>query len=162
MKIEIDDLEALMIQKIINFLNNHRLILVILILTLISLTFLTIKSIVFLHHKFNSFNCTQELDETHCFHNDIQILIEPEKTKEKVFKEKSKEIKELQQNYKLPKFSKYTSYYYEVASLMYFKETGEYEELVTFFKNYNRSYDIVNFYKKNVIYFDLFYHYKIV
>lgn len=151
-----------MIQKIINFLNTHRLILVILILMIISIFFLTIKSVIFLNHKFNAFDCTADLDETYCFHNDIQILIEPERIKEKIFIEKAKEIKELQKDYKLPKFSKYTSYYYEVASLMYFKETGEYEELVTFFKNYNRSYDIVNFYKKNVIYFDLFYHYKIV
>ncbi len=161
MKIAIEDLVVLM-KKVISFLDKHRLILVLLILFLFSITFLSIKSIIFLNHKFTPLSCNKALDETYCFHDNIQILKNPNKDKEKIFKERKKEIKELKKKYKLPEFNYYTSYYYEVASLMHFTETGELEDLATFFKNYNRSYDIVNFYKKNIIYFDLFYRYKVV
>jgi len=148
-------------KKIINFFDHHRLILVCCILIFVASLFIGINSFFFFHHKFTAFTCTSELDDTYCFHEYNQILKNPEESKNTFFKEKASEIKALQKKYKLKEFNFYTTYYYEVASLLNYNETGEGEELYTFFKNYNRSYDIPNFYKKYVIYFDLFYHYKV-
>jgi len=148
-------------KKIINFLDKHRLILVILILTIISWLFIGINSLIFLNHNFKKLNCTKDLDATYCYNNDFQIYINPEVEKEKIFKEKTAEIKKLKVKYELPEFNYYTSYFYEVTSLLNYNETGENEDLLVFFKNYNNSYNISNFYKANTFYYDIFYHYKI-
>lgn len=147
--------------RIVKFLDNHRFILILLILLFISCLFLSIKSVIFLNHKFKSYRCTESLDETYCYHEGIQIYINPEKEKKNIFKEKKSAIESLQKKYALPEFNYYTSYFYEVASLLNFNETGENEELLVFFKNYNTSYNIGNFYKENTIYYDIFYHYKL-
>lgn len=149
------------IKKVLNFLDRHRFILIILTIFLIASLFLGINSILFLNHNFKKFNCTQELDETYCYHNDIQIYKDPEKEKKNIFKEKKAEIKKLKEKYKLPEFNFYTSYFYEVTSLLNYNETGENEDLLVFFKNYNTSYNISNFYQENTFYYDLYYHYKI-
>lgn len=149
-------------RKVIKFLDKHRLILVVLILLLITILFIGINSIIFLNHKFQNLKCTSDLDEIYCYNEDYQIYINPEKEKEKIFNEKEKEIKALKEKYNLPKFNFYTSYYYEVAALLNYNETNENEDLLVFFKNYNTSYEISDFYKKNTIYYDLFYHYKII
>jgi len=147
---------------IINFLDKHRFILVLLILLLISIIFIGINSIIFLNHKFQKLECTSELDEIYCYHESFQIYINPEDEKKKIFEEKELEIKNIKEKYNLPEFNFYTSYYYEVASLLNYTETNENEDLLVFFKNYNSSYEISDFYKKNTIYYDLFYHYKII
>lgn len=151
-----------MIKKVINFFDHHRILLVILILFILSISFMGIQSYLFLHHHFEALSCTKKKDETYCYHDDIQIFINPKETKETFFKENEEKIKELRTKYKLPKFNFYTAYYYEVASLMNYNETGENEDLLIFFKNYNRSYNLANFYQENVIYYELFYRYKIV
>lgn len=148
--------------KLINYLDKHRLILVLLILLFTAATFIGVNSFIFLKHKFEKLECTSELDETYCYHEIFQIYINPEAEKKNIFKEKELEIKALKAKYKLPEFNFYTSYYYEVASLLNYNETNENEELLVFFKNYNTSYEISNFYKKNTFYYDLFYHYKII
>lgn len=148
-------------KKIINFLDSHRLILVILILILISVIFIGTNSFIFLNHKFKNINCTKDIDEVYCYHKDIKIYKNPVEEKIKIFKEKGDEIKELKEKYKLPSFNFYTSYYYEVASLLNYNETEENEELLIFFKNYNASYKIEDFYEKNTFYYGIFYPYKI-
>lgn len=148
-------------KKIINFLDNHRLILVILILFLITITFFCIKSILFLNYKFTNLDCTKNINETYCYYKETKIYINPEVQKEEIFKEKEKDIKILKEKYKLPKFNFYTSYYYEVAALLNYNETNENKDLLEFFTYYNASYNISDFYKENVLYYDLYYRYKI-
>lgn len=148
-------------KKVINYLDNHRLILVILILLLIVIAFFSIKTILFLNHKFNNLDCTQDLDETYCYYKETKIFRNPEEKKEDIFKEKKEEINSLKEKYKLPSFNFYTSYYYEIAALLNFNETDENEDLLIFFTTYNASYKIAEYYKKNILYYDLFYRYKI-
>ena len=141
-------------KRTIKFLDNHRFILIILILLIISILFIGINSFIFLNHKFQKLNCTTQIDDTFCYYNNAKIYINPEREKESIFKEKEKEIKALKEKYKLPDFNYYTS-------LLNFNETDEDEEIYEFFKNFNASYNIDNFYKENTIYYDLFYRYKI-
>lgn len=149
-------------KRIISFLDKHRIFLALIIILVISLTFIAINSFLFFHHKFKSLTCTDELEDIYCYNNDIQIFKNPNQEKEKIFKEKSEEINNLTQKYKLPKFNFYTSYYYEVAALFNFNETNEGEDLLLFFKYYNNSYSISEFYKNNTFYYEMFYPYKII
>ena len=148
-------------KKIISFLDKHRLILIIILLLIISFSFISVKSFIFLNHQFKKLECTNDIDETYCYHKEIKIYKDPEVEKKNVFKEKEATIESLKEKYQLPNFNFYTSYYYEVASLLNFNETDENEDLLTFFTSYNNSYGISNFYKENVFYYDLFYRYKI-
>lgn len=150
-----------MIKKLINFLNNHRVILVLLILLLISILFLSINSYRFLHHTFQNLTCTKKIDDIYCYHENIKIFQNVEKSQETFFKEKEKQIEELKERYDLPKWNKYTSYYYEIASLLDYKYGYCEEELYNFFHIYNNTYKISEFYKDNNFYYDIFYHFKI-
>lgn len=149
-------------KKIISFLDKHRFILVLLILFVISTTFIGINSFSFLHHKFNNLICTKELDEIYCYNKDMQIFKNPVQEMNRTLEEKKEKVEKFKKKYKLPDFNFYTAYYYEVASLFNFNETGEDEDLLSFFKYYNNSYNIREFYKKNTFYYGIFYPYKII
>ena len=86
--------------KIIKFLDNHRLILILLILLVVSITFISIKSVIFLNHNFKKLECTNKKDEVYCYHDEKEIYINPEKEKEKIFQEKKVEINNLKKKYK--------------------------------------------------------------
>lgn len=148
-------------KKIIKFLDNHRFVLIILVLLLISISFLSIKSIFFLNHKFQNLACTNDIDEMYCYNKETKIYRYPEEIKKVIFTEKKDDIKALKEKYKLPDFNFYTSYYYEVASLLNYNETEENKDLLDFFTYYNTSYNLSEFYKENVLYYNLFYRYKI-
>ena len=150
-----------MIKKVINFLDNHRLVLIIIIILFISLIFLTYKSYNFLNYNFKSLRCTQDIDDIYCFNNDIKIFKEPKKYKEEYFKSNSKIIKTLQENYNLPEYNNYTSYYYEITSLIDYEMNRNNKELYEFFHIYNNTYNIEKFYIENNLYFQIFYKYKI-
>ena len=148
-------------KKIIKFLDNHRFVLIILVLLLISISFLSIKSIFFFIYKFQNLACTNDIDEMYCYNKETKIYRYPEEIKKVIFTEKKDDIKALKEKYKLPDFNFYTSYYYEVASLLNYNETEENKDLLEFFTNYNTSYNLSEFYKENVLYYNLFYRYKI-
>lgn len=150
-----------MIKRIINFLDRHRVFLVFLILLIITILFFTINSILFFSHSFKSSSCTENIDEVYCFHNDNKIFKNAESERKKFFKESKEKIDNLKENYDLPDWNKYTSYYYEIVALLNFNNKGTDEELYNFFHIYNNTYDITNFYKKYNFYYDIFYHYKI-
>ena len=150
-----------MTKKIVKYLDNHRLLLILLILLIISVVFISIRSVMFFHHNFEVLTC-KEIEEETCNYKDKMIYKDPEKKKEEFFKNNSKNINQLVRKYDLPKYSIYTSYYYEIAALINFNETEEQEELYLFFHQYNNSYQLKEFYEKNIIYYNLFYHYKIV
>ena len=80
-----------MIKKVIKFLDKHRLILIIIILIFISIMFLSVKSILFLNHNFNNMNCTKNIDETYCYHNEVKVFKNAEEAQITFFKE-NKEI----------------------------------------------------------------------
>ena len=63
-----------MIKKVVNFFDSHRLFLVLLILLVVVILFLSINSYLFLHHEFKALDCTEEIDEEYCYHNDTKIL----------------------------------------------------------------------------------------
>lgn len=145
-----------MLKKIINFFDTHRVVLVFTVLLLISLVFLSIKSYQFLNHDFKPVECTKEIDNTYCYHNDLEILKEPEKYKLEFFKKNKESVNDLKKVYDLREFGYYTAYYYEVASSLY-KD----EELYEFFSKYSNTYMLEDFYLKNSLYFELFYNYKL-
>lgn len=147
-------------QKIINYLDNHRLILVILILLVISIIFFSYKSYSFLHHEFKSLDCEDKIDDIYCKNNGLIILIEPEEEKNKIFKDYKKEIEKLKKDYNLKDFSFYTVYQYKVASEFNYYNGGK-EELYNFFTYYINTYNIEEFYHKNEFYFEIFYNYKL-
>lgn len=97
----------------------------------------------------------------YCYNKETKIYRYPEEIKKVIFTEKKDDIKALKEKYKLPDFNFYTSYYYEVASLLNYNETEENKDLLEFFTNYNTSYNLSEFYKENVLYYNLFYRYKI-
>ncbi len=148
-------------KKIINFLDKHRFILVILILILVSISFLGINSVIFLNHKFEPLTCTKDIDETYCYNEDIKIFKDSEKIKEKFFLNNETLIKEFVSNHSLPEFNFYTAYYYNEVASLDFIITGENEELYNFLNTYINTYDIRKFYQKNNFYYDIFYYYKI-
>ena len=150
-----------MIKKAINSLNQHRLLLIRIILLLIIITFLSINSYLFLHHKFQALTCTEKIDEEYCYHNDIKILKNPQSSQEAFFKKYDDEISELQEKYHLDEFNFYTAYYYLVASRLNYTINNEYKIMEEFFEAYTNTYDLEQFYFKNNFYFSLFYNYKI-
>ena len=84
MKIVIDVLEDFM-KRIASFLDKHRVLLVFLILALVVIIYLGVNSYLFFHHDFLKLECTEEIDEEYCYHDDIEILKDPEKSKEAFF-----------------------------------------------------------------------------
>ena len=123
--------------------------------------FLSIKSIIFLNHDFKELKCTKKIDKTYCYYNDIKIYKNAEKERINFFEENKEKINYLIKEYKLPEFNKYTSYYYEVVSLIDI-DLNQNEDLYNFFEIYNNSYNIEEFYMKNNLYFEIFYPYKIL
>lgn len=150
-----------MIKKLINFLDKHRFLLILLILMFITVIFLSIKSYQFLHHSYKSLTCTEEIDERYCYSQNIKIFKDAESERKAFFKEKEEQIKTLKEKYELPKWNKYTSYYYEVVSLLEYNNSTCEEEIYNFFHIYNNTYEISEFYKDNIFYYDIFYHFKI-
>ena len=80
----------------------------------------------------------------------------------KVFKEYEGEIKELVKEYDLPEFNFYTAYYYELASNFDYQKNKRNETLNKYFKIYSNTYNLEKFYKKNNLFFRIFYPYKII
>lgn len=150
-----------MIKKIINFFDRHRLILVLTILFIIAFIFLLINSLIFLNYKFKPLECTKEIDETYCCHNDIKIFADASTSKKKFFKTHEKEINNLKEIYELPEFNYYTSYYYEKVALVNYEKNDEGEELYNFFLMYNKTYNLEAYYQKNNFYYEIFKPYKI-
>ncbi len=150
-----------MIHKIINFLDQHRLVLIVLILFVISAFFLGIKSYLFLHHNFHALNCTEKIDEEFCYYKDKIIFSEPDKSKDSFFQKYNDEIEKLQNKYHLDDFNNYTAYYYFTVSKLDYTMHQENKILQDFFKVYVNTYDLETFYFDNNFYFNLFYNYKI-
>ena len=148
-------------QKTIKFLDNHRFILVIIILFIISLLFFSIKTYLFFHHDFEVRTCSSPLDSEYCYYEDLIILKNPEEYKEKFFLKYKDEISTLKENYNLDEFNHYTAYYYDVAAHLQYEISQEYKVLSNFFKAYTNTYDLENFYLENNFYFNIFYHYNI-
>lgn len=150
-----------MIKRIINFFDNHRITLVILILFLITLAFVSIKSYLFLHHDFIPLNCMSNINDEICNHNNMIIFTNPEKSKSAFFAQYNPEINKLQETYNLPEFNYYTAYYYELVSEIDYKLKNGREELYTFFNQFSNTYSLNDFYLKNTLYFDIFYYFRI-
>lgn len=147
-------------KKVVNFLDRHRFLLVIFILFLISLIFLGINSYQFFHHEFLRLDCTKEINDTYCYHDNIEIY--KEIGNEELFLEShEEEIKKLKEDYHLPEWNKYTSYYYETISYIDYNSNDGSEELYLFFSIYNNTYEIQSFYEKYNFYYSIFYPYKI-
>jgi len=149
-----------LIKNIIKFLDKHRLILVLLILFIVSISFLGINSIIFLNHKFEPLICNKDLDEIYCYNNDSKIFVNPKKEQEEFFENYQKEIAEFVSNHNLPEFNFYTAYYYNETASLDFITTSENEELYTFFNTFVNTYNLKKFYQKYNFYYDIFYHYK--
>ena len=149
------------LNKIVKFLDQHRIILVVLILIIVSTTFLGINSYLFLHHEFLPLTCTDGINEEYCYSKKNKILVEPEGSKETFFTEYQEEIEALKKKYRLDDFNFYTAYYYQVVSDLEYELTGENKELKDFFEVYANTYDLENYYLKNNLYFRWFYRYKI-
>ena len=150
-----------MIKRVVSFFDKHRLFLVLLILLVIVILFLGINSYLFLHHEFTALNCTEEIDEEYCYHNDTEIYKNPEESAYVFFEKYSDEIEELKENYNLDEFNFYTAYYYLVASRLHYEMNEEYKLLVEFFEVYANTYNLEEFYFDNTLYFNMFYPYKI-
>ena len=146
---------------IVNFLNKHRIFLIILILLLISLSFLTIKLIIFKTYHFKPYSCTSLIDENTCYYNDLIILKNPNSYQKDIFLEYQNYLNDLVKTYNLPEFNNYTAYLYLLASNYDYNITNRNETLNIFFKNYVNTYNLKEFYQKNVIFYDIFYPFKI-
>ena len=150
-----------MIKKVINFLDHHRLVLIIGILLLIVILYFGINTILFFHHDFVSLSCTSDLDEEYCYHEDTIIFVNPEESKKNFFLKYDDEIEMLKEEYNLDEFNFYTAYYYLVAARLNYDTKEEYKILKNFFEIYANTYDLESFYIQNNFYFNLFYPYKI-
>lgn len=150
-----------MIKKGINFLNEHRLLLIILILLLFIIIFFAVNIYLFFHHEFTAFKCSENINEEICYYNDLEILVNPESTKKAFFKRYDDEIEELKENYNLEEFNYYTAYYYLTAARLQYETKTEYKLLLEFFERYVNTYNLEDFYFDYVLYFNMFYRYKI-
>ena len=148
-------------QKIINFFDKHRLILILFILLIISLVFTLTKLYVFKNYNFSPFKCTSKIDDNTCLYKNTPILVNPNKTKEEIFKEYAFYIDKLKQDYQLPDFNYYTAYYYAEASNIDYNITSRNKTLNTFFNNYVNSYNLKKFYQNNSLFYEIFYPYKL-
>ena len=148
-------------KRVVNFFDEHRVVLIFLILILIVIIFLSINSYLFFHHEFESLTCTEEIDDEYCYHNDIKIFVNQEKSKEDFFTRYDDEIEKLIDDYHLDEFDFYTAYYYLVASRLNYDINSEYKILQDFFETYVNTYNLEEFYMENNFYFNLFYPYKI-
>ena len=150
-----------MFRKIINFLDNHRLILALTMLIILTFIFLIVTAFIFLNYDFKPLNCTKNIDATTCYHDNTIILKNPEETKNTIFKEHQEELNTLTKTYNLPEFNSYTAYFYkEIANLDYTKNKRN-ETLSLFFTHYSNTYNLDNFYQTNSLFYEIFYPYKI-
>ena len=150
-----------MIKRVVNFLNRHRFLLIIIALLIITILFIGINSILFFHHQFNKLTCTKELDEEYCYHENTKIFINPLNSKDIFFEKYADEITQLINEYNLDEFNNYTAYYYYYASKINYEKNNEYKILLDFFKTYIDTYNIEEFYMENNFFFNIFYNYKI-
>ncbi len=150
-----------MVKNTVDFLDKHRLILIIIILAFIVLIFISIKSFMFLHHEFRPLKCTSNNDLNTCYHNADLIFFNPDEALKSFLGNKKEEIKNLKEKYRLPEFNFYTAYYYEIASEADFKLKNGEEELYIFFKQFNNTYNLKEFYLENTFYFNIFYYFRI-
>ena len=148
--------------SLINFLNKHRFLLVISILFLIVICFIIIKLIIFKTYHFKPYTCTSMVDENTCLYNNITILKEPTKYKDKIFKEYENYINDLITEYNLPEFNNYTAYLYLLASNYDYSLTNRNETLNMFFNYYVNTYNLKEFYQKNTLFYDIFYPFKLI
>lgn len=146
-----------MIKKVLSFLDEHRVLLAILLIFITFGAFLGIKSLIFLNHNFVSLECSQEKLGDKCYHDEDIIFVDPDKSKNEFFLEHDQEITNLQEEYELPEFSMFTAYFYEVASELDFKMSDGREEIYNFFKVFCDTYNLEEFYLKNIVFYDLFY-----
>ena len=148
-------------KKIIDFLDKHRFLLILVILLFVCLVFFSFKSFKFLSYNFVPLKCEKNIDENYCFNNKKIILKNASREKSKFFKNNKKRINKIVKKYELPKFSVYTAYYYEVAALVNYNYTGRDKDILKFFEAYSNTYDLYNFYKNNIVLYDIYYPYKI-
>lgn len=146
-------------KKVINYLDNHRIILVILILFIISAIFFGYKSFIFLNHEFKAFKCEEETKNIYCTYKNNQILNKPEEISN-ILKKYKKDLSKLQKEYKLKDFNNYTAYQYKVVALLNYYNGGN-KELYEFLEAYVNTYDLEKFYLENSFYFEIYYNYKI-
>ncbi len=151
-----------MIKKLINFLERHRIIFALIVIILVSLIYIIVNVVMFFKHDFEAFKCSKNNGEEICIYNNKEIYADPKSSIDKIFKEYEREILELKKEYKLPEFNFYTAYYYELASNFDYQMNKRNETLNKYFKIYSNSYDLEKFYKKNNLFFRIFYPYKII
>ncbi|MCM1052737.1 MAG: hypothetical protein NC483_01995 [Ruminococcus sp.] len=150
-----------MLKKVINFLDKHRFILVLLILFIVVIAFISFKSIMFLNHDFEALNCTKDKDEVYCYNNDTLIYDEPEKMKKDILSIYKSDIENIKKEYKLPELDMYTLYFYQVAVSLEHSKENNLEELLIFFKTYVDTYNLEEFYIENSFFYSLFKDYKL-
>ncbi len=151
-----------MIRKIVSFFDRHRFILSLFLMLLVSIIFILVSLILFFNHDFEALKCNKDIDQEICNYNNKEIFIKPEESINKIFREYKIEIEELKKEYKLPEFGFYTAYYYELASNFDYQKNKRNETLNKYFKIYSNSYNLEKFYKKNNLFFRIFYPYKII
>lgn len=146
-----------MIKKVCNFLNNHRIFLTLLLIFVTFGVFLGIKSLIFINHNFVKLECSKNLGQDTCYYGDNLIFINPDKSKQSFFESHIVEINDLKEEYELSDFNMFTAYFYKVASELDFKMSDGKEEVYTFFKIFSDTYNLEDFYLKNIVFYDLFY-----
>ncbi len=151
-----------MIRKVVSFFDRHRFILSLFIMLIVSMIFIMVSLFMFFKHDFEAFKCSKDIDKEVCIYKNKEIYSNPDKSINKVFKEYEGEIKELVKEYNLPEFDFYTAYYYELASNFDYQKNKRNETLNKYFKIYSNTYNLEKFYKKNNLFFRIFYPYKII
>ncbi len=151
-----------MIKKVNNFLDGHRIILVLLILAIISAVFMIVNIYMFFNYKFVGLECIDKINQEVCLNNGKEILVNPEESKKTILKEYKESLANLKETYDLPEFNLYTAYYYTIASNLDYNKYERNEKLNTFLNQYTNTYDLEEFYKNNNLFYDLFMPYKLV
>ena len=151
-----------MIRKVSNFLDKHRLILVLVILFLFSLIFIGTSLGLFFTHNFDNLKCEKNVDDNICLNNNLEILKKPEEVKKEIFLEYKNSIESLKEEYNLPKFNYYTAYYYTLASNLDYSKNKRNMTLNEFFNLYSNTYNLETFYKNNNLFYQIFFPYKLV
>ncbi len=146
-----------MIKISLNFFDKHRILLIFLLIFIFFGMFLGIKSLLFINHNFKALECKQELNAEKCYYENTLIFVNPAESKKKFFEEYYLEITNLKKNYELPEFNMHTAYFYEVASLLDYNMAEGKEEVYNFFKTFSDTYNLKDFYQKNIVFYDLFY-----
>lgn len=144
-------------KKVINFWDNHRIILVLSILLIVAILFLGIKSLIFINYKFEKLECDSNIGEDKCYVGERVVLVNPMKSKKDFWENHEEEIDQLRLEYELPDFSMHTAYFYEIAALLDWKLADGKEEIYDFFKVFCDTFSLEDFYQKNIVFYDIFY-----